>query len=209
MPSKPTPRQLGYLRSLATRTGQTFVYPQTSQQASAEIDRLKHTRPSSRTEVRMERKLIADQIATGPADAARVREHEISGHGCSAIWVQNRHQEPAPENAAPAPGPRTPSVGKRTELARYRIPAGERVLYGQRIDGIVRLTDRPEGLASASQRAYLVERELQTKPELDALIADYFAQAARLGSVPMAVCPLDRYLGTFPQEPKLSDQRRT
>ena len=75
MPSKPTTRQLNYLRWLATRTGQTFTYPKTRQQASEEIDRLKHTRPSSRSEVRIERKLIADQIAAGPIDAARVREH--------------------------------------------------------------------------------------------------------------------------------------
>ena len=29
-------------------------------------------------------------------------------------------------------------VGKRVELARYTIPAGERVLHGQRINGVVR-----------------------------------------------------------------------
>jgi hypothetical protein len=86
MPSKPTTRQLSYLRSLANRTGQTFTYPKTRQQASAEINRLKHTQPSSRTEVRVERKLIADQIAAGPVDAARVREHEISGHGSNCRW---------------------------------------------------------------------------------------------------------------------------
>ena len=88
MPSKPTTRQLSYLRSLANRTGQTFTYPKTRQQASAEINRLKHTRPSSRTEVRIERKLIADQIAGGPIDAARVRENEISGHGSTATWKE-------------------------------------------------------------------------------------------------------------------------
>ena len=31
-------------------------------------------------------------------------------------------------------------VGRRVELARYSIPAGERVLYGQRINGGVRVT---------------------------------------------------------------------
>ena len=128
---------------MATRTGQTFTYPKTRQQASEEIDRLKHTRPSSRSEVRIERKLIADQIAAGPIDAARVREHEISGHGSSATWAHNRHQEPAPESPVPAHSRPAPAVGKRTELARYRIPAGERVLYGQRVDGVVRVTDRP------------------------------------------------------------------
>jgi hypothetical protein len=29
-------------------------------------------------------------------------------------------------------------VGERVELARYTISAGERVIYGQRIDGVVR-----------------------------------------------------------------------
>jgi hypothetical protein len=207
MPSKPTTRQLNYLRSLATRTGQTFTYPKTRQQASEEIDRLKHTRPSSRSEARIERKLIADQIAAGPIDAPRIREHEISGHGSSATWAHNRHQEPAAENPTPAPRPRTPSVGKRTELARYRTPAGERVLYGQRVDGIVRLTDRPEGAANASQRAYLVERDLQTKPELDAVIADYLSQAAKLGEPPMARCPPESYLGFRPQVCAIQRQR--
>jgi len=41
--------------------------------------------------------------------------------------------------------PRAPNVGKRTELARFNTPSGERVLYGQRIDGVVRVTDRPAG----------------------------------------------------------------
>ena len=34
-------------------------------------------------------------------------------------------------------------VGERVELARYTVPAGERVLYGQRVDGVVRVTDVP------------------------------------------------------------------
>ena len=50
---------------------------------------------------------------------------------------------------------------------RGRFGWGRRV---QRIDGIVRVTDRP---AVQCGRAYLVERGLETKSELDALIADY------------------------------------
>ena len=30
------------------------------------------------------------------------------------------------------------TVGVRVELARYVISAGERVIYGQRVDGVVR-----------------------------------------------------------------------
>ena len=145
---KPTHRQLAYLKALADRTGQTFTYPQTSQQASAEINRLKKAKPSSRSERYVERKLIADQIATGPLDAARVRDDEIHGRGSSATWMHNREQEPPPvEDPGPAASRRrrAPVVGKRTELARYTVTEGERILYGQRIDGIVRVTDRPAG----------------------------------------------------------------
>jgi len=193
MPSKPTSRQLSYLKALADRTGQTFTYPHTAAEASAQINRLKNTRPSSRTERGVERKLIADQIQAGPADSARVRDDEIAGHGSSATWTQNRDQErPAPEDPGPAASVRRAAkVGERTELARYTVPDGERVIYGQRVDGIVRVTDRP---ASAGGRAYLVERKLQTKGELDALVADYLQQAAKLGCPPAGVCPLESYL---------------
>jgi hypothetical protein len=32
----------------------------------------------------------------------------------------------------------TATVGRRTELARYTVPAGERILHGQRVNGVVR-----------------------------------------------------------------------
>jgi hypothetical protein len=188
---KPTSRQLSYLKNLANRTGQTFTYPHTSRQASNEINRLKQTKPSSRTERYVERKLIADQIASGPLDAARVRDDEISGRGSSATWMHNREQEPPPvEDPGPAASRRRrmPIVGKRTELARYTVAEGERILYGQRIDAIVRVTDRP---ATDGGRVYLVERGLETKSELDALVVDYLQQATKLNSPPLAVCPLE------------------
>jgi hypothetical protein len=85
-------------------------------------------------------------------------------------------------------------VGERVELARYSLLDGtERVLYGQRVLGVVRLTDLP---ARAGGRAYLVERELEQDgySALNALVADYLAQAQLLGDTPMAGSPLDRYL---------------
>jgi hypothetical protein len=188
VPNKPTGRQLNYLKSLADRSGQTFTYPQTAAQASREINRLKHAKASTRTERYLERKQIADQIASGPADAARVAEHEISGHGSSATWAHNRHQEPTPTEDRPAPRRVTPVVGKRTELARYQLADGERILYGQRVDGIVRVTDRPVG---SGGRSYLVERGLETNGELHALVSDYLAQAAKLGRPPLSICPLE------------------
>jgi hypothetical protein len=59
----------------------------------------------------------------------------------SATWMNHREQEPAPgEDPGPAARRRrrAPVVGKRTELARYAVAEGQRIRYGQRIDGIVR-----------------------------------------------------------------------
>jgi hypothetical protein len=87
MPSKqPTPKQLAYLRALAQRSGQTFASPRTSREASAEIRRLKATPAESRVERRIERHEIADAIAAGPQDSARVIRSEVTGFGSSATW---------------------------------------------------------------------------------------------------------------------------
>jgi hypothetical protein len=183
---QPTRRQLAYLKVLADRAGQTFTYPISREDASRQINRLKRAEPSTRTERRVERKLIADAIATGPLDGTRVRDDELGGYGSSATWAQNQDTEPA--DAGPSAARRmTPQVGPRTELARYTVPAGERVIYGQRVDGIVRLVDRPAALGG---RAYLIDRGLETKSELDALIADYLATAQRLQAVPMSESPV-------------------
>ena len=193
MPTKPaSPRQLSYLKSLADRCGQTFTYPHTAAEASREIQRLKLAKASSRTERYLERKAIADQIATGPAhDDSRVRANEISGHGSSATWTQNRDQGSVIVDPAPTQRRNPPSVGTRTELGRYRTVKGERIVYGQRVDGVVRVTDRP---ASAGGRSYLVERDLASNDELTALVADYLAQAEKLGRVPMSIDPLESEL---------------
>ena len=89
-------------------------------------------------------------------------------------------------------------VGQRVELGRYTVPdAGERVIYGQRVNGAVRLVDVP---SSGRGRAYLIERELEQDgySALKALVADYLAQAARLQAIPVATCSLERYLEHLP-----------
>ena len=80
-------------------------------------------------------------------------------------------------------------VGQRIELARYSVRVGERVLYGQRVNGVVRVTDVPAG---GRGRAYLVERRLEQDgyDALKALVTDYLDQAELLEDVPMAVSPL-------------------
>jgi hypothetical protein len=70
-------------------------------------------------------------------------------------------------------------------LGRYAFTGGERVLYGQRINNLVRVTDRP---ARGPGRSYLVEPDVQGDgyPALVALVADYTRQAGRLDEIPMA-----------------------
>ncbi|HEX4108123.1 MAG TPA: hypothetical protein VHX88_08310 [Solirubrobacteraceae bacterium] len=76
----------------------------------------------------------------------------------------------------------TPTRGQRVELARYPSDTGERLLIGQRIDGIVHVFDEP--LASEGP-SFTVETHLETNSELQALVADYLAKAKSLGYAPM------------------------
>jgi hypothetical protein len=192
MPNTPTSKQLRFLKSLADRTGQTFTYPKTAVEASREIKRLQGAGSMTRTERYVETTAVRDQIATGPIhDATRVGEDEIAGRGSSATWAHHRDQEPTVIEDRPTPRRMTPIVGARTELARYEVSDGERVLYGQRIDGVVRVTDRP---AQPCGRSYLVERGLESKAELDALVADYLKQAKTLDTPPVAVSLLVDFL---------------
>ena len=67
------------------------------------------------------------------------------------------------------------------ELARYTISSGERVIFGQRVLGVVRLVDAP---AAGSGRRYVIERELTSMAELEAIVADYLQQAAAWNTIP-------------------------
>ena len=112
--SHPTSRQLQYLRSLADRTGRTFTYPKTGAQASAEIQRLKGTTPQSTGERRYERKLIADQVATGLNNTA-VHADETTGYGSDAAWRQHRPpQEQIVSSHRPTPRKTTPAASCST-----------------------------------------------------------------------------------------------
>jgi hypothetical protein len=184
---KPTSRQLTYLKTLANQRGVSFAYPHTSAEASQEINRLKRLRPESRPDRRRERKDIADAIQAGPINAAaRLRADEIDGHGSSAHWAHNH--DPSPESN-PGHTPRTtrPVVGERTRLGSYQLAGERRVIIGQRVDG-ARISDCPDGTAG---RAFLIERDLETKAELDAVVADYLKRATELQAVPMSVMPVE------------------
>jgi len=73
------------------------------------------------------------------------------------------------------------ATGKPKVLATYRCDEGTRQLVGQRVDGIVRITDR----RAAGGRSYLVEEGITRMAELEAIVDDYLAKAKRLGYVPM------------------------
>ena len=81
------------------------------------------------------------------------------------------------------PATRAGATNAPVELGRYSIAAGERVIQGQRILGVVRLIDIP---ATGDGRRYVIERELTVMAELDAIVADYLDQAARWHTIPAA-----------------------
>jgi hypothetical protein len=180
--STATPKQLTYLRSLALQTGTTFTHPHTRGQASREIDRLRRLKAKDRPPFRREPSIASDPLvyATAP------HPEETAGFGSSAHWrsTPQRDPESLPEKS---------DVGERTELSRYTISSGERVLCGQRIKGCVRLTDRP---ATGSGRSYLIERELENDgyEALKALIADYTRQAHASDEIPMVSSVIRREL---------------
>src|SRR3954463_6852606 len=82
----PTRKQQSYIRRLAMERGITFTPPRTRAQASRLIRELQARPKSGRRERRRELKAVRDDIARGPADAARVREDEITGYGSEASW---------------------------------------------------------------------------------------------------------------------------
>jgi hypothetical protein len=80
---------------------------------------------------------------------------------------------------------RVGQTNARVELARYSLSVGERVIYGQRVLGVVRLVDES---ADGNGRRYIIERELTVMAELEAIIADYLEQAATWNVIPAAGC---------------------
>jgi hypothetical protein len=79
---------------------------------------------------------------------------------------------------------RAGQTNERVEFVRYTVgTAGERVIFAQRVLGVVRLVDDP---VSGEGRRYVIERELTTMAELDALVADYLEQAQMWDVIPAA-----------------------
>jgi hypothetical protein len=130
---------------------------------------------------------VALDQSSGPSEGSRCCPRESTREELRLDAVRQKLADDAHGNAAARKAGRGRS-GVRVELARYSVTAGDRVLYGQRVDGVVRVTDVPLG---GGGRAYLVERGLEKEGSdanaaLRALIADYLHQASILDAVPMA-----------------------
>lgn len=76
------------------------------------------------------------------------------------------------------------SVGGRRELGRYTLGEGERVIYGQRILGHVRIVDTPA--VAGEGRSWIIESNLEEEgmAAVTALVADYLDQAQRHHTIP-------------------------
>jgi hypothetical protein len=84
-PNPPSAKQLRYLRNLAEQRGESFAYPRTTAEASAQIERLKGRRRDSYADRRRERLQVSREMAER-GGASSVRETEIVGYGSSARW---------------------------------------------------------------------------------------------------------------------------
>lgn len=76
------------------------------------------------------------------------------------------------------------SVGGRRELGRYTLAEGDRIIYGQRILGHVRLIDAPA--IAGDGRSWIIESNLEAEgmASITALVADYLDQAQRHHTIP-------------------------
>jgi hypothetical protein len=77
-------------------------------------------------------------------------------------------------------------AGERRELARYQLPTGARILYGQRINGRVAVSDVPD---YDGGRVYLVERHVESKAALDGLLSDYLSESRQRGEPAVLLPP--------------------
>ena len=112
---------------------------------------------------------------------------ERDGYSALTALVDDYTRQAGRLNAIPMAASQPEDI-EQVELGRYAFTGGERVLYAQRVNDLVRVTDRP---ASGGDRSYLVKRGLEGAgySALEALVADYTAEAVRLDAIPMTVAP--------------------
>ncbi len=74
-----------------------------------------------------------------------------------------------------------------TEIARYRVSTGERLVIGRRGRGGAELVDAP---ASGEGRAYHVDRGWHDGGVMEAFVRDYLEQAECLDRCPMSAAAI-------------------
>jgi hypothetical protein len=90
--SKPTQRQLSYLKALAIKTGTSFAYPSTRQEASKTIREMKARLASTDRRIErnlehVERREIAATANSFHERTTAFADDEIVGYGASATWA--------------------------------------------------------------------------------------------------------------------------
>ncbi len=136
---------------------------------------------------------ITDERADGCGRSyfvERCRDHD--GDSSLTALVADYVLQAERLDEVPMVGGMVPRV-ERVVLARYRFTGGERVICGQRVNGVVHVTDRP---ADGSGRSYLVDRGVERDgySAFEALLADYTHQARRLDGIPMAAAYVKEHL---------------
>jgi hypothetical protein len=78
------------------------------------------------------------------------------------------------------------------ELARYRVPSGERVVLAHPAPGGAEILDVP---ASGGEDCFRVEKVSTSGGALHALVVEYVRQAREMGCCPMGPTALERIVG--------------
>jgi hypothetical protein len=128
---------------------------------------------------------VTDHPAQGAGDTYHV-DSCLQRDGRSSVWAlvaDYIHQaERLKEVPMLAPVIRTI---EQVKLGSYQFTGGRRILCGQRINGVVRVTDRP---AEGTGRSYLVRHvhDGDGYSALQALVSEYTREAGQLDEIPIA-----------------------
>jgi hypothetical protein len=206
-PRAATPVQLRYVKRLAEQAGQTVALPHSRQQASALIRQLQTTisqgggAAEREAEAARDREAVIADLRIGAGDTTRFQPDETTGYGVRARWASAESRDEI-ISSHPIPVRLIPNVGPRKQLARCTTAQGhKRILWGRRIDGVVRVTDRPASDRIGSRdRAHVVATNLTSRREMDAAISAWLREAKRLGVVPAEAIPYDHFVARLREQ---------
>jgi hypothetical protein len=118
-----------------------------------------------------------DDVAVVDENLTTIAEARLIARG----WAAERASDPQTVTVVPAERPVAHGSRTKRVIARYSTAAEHRLLIGERIKGEACLLDVPADEAAGGP-VHLVARNLVTRRELDALVADYLAQCAARGT---------------------------